>query len=231
MAKTNLPLVRVEGAQGPQGPQGAYGGPQGPQGNQGEYGGPQGNQGNQGYGAQGNQGPQGRPGSGGGGTGVSATGILSVSTFDINIVDPTRFDLGPITGIVVDNYTDPSNPVLTPVSYPGATSILDPLIASTDTSYLTMDSAGVLHFSDEEISEDLRRDRIRIGWLDHTGRTEIETVYFEPDPVFDIPLQFMDYMEAVGAFNFEEPIYQCSGARAESLTMELISLQIIKILM
>jgi hypothetical protein len=164
-------------------------------------------------GPQGFQGAQGPQGSGSSAGTALTTGVLSVSTIGITSSDitNTHFDIGAVEAVVVNSSTNPAAPTITFVHYAGATNVLDTLIASCDTTYLYLDSSGVLHQRATDLSNTERRTLVRVGWLDHPGRTEIEDPEFEPDPAYDAGLQLMDFIESHGSFNIRGNVYIAGG--------------------
>jgi hypothetical protein len=206
------------GVQGNQGTQGLTGsgaqGNQGAQGAQGNQGvgvqGNQGAQGNQVPGAQGDQGTQGNQGSGTSSKPTLSTGMLTFSSF--TIADDTHVSIGTIKAVVVDNVTDPENPSVLYANYAGGANIPVSFIDTCDTTYFVLDEDATLVQLDHDATADERVVYARVGWADHPDRSTVSSVYFEPDMAYDIALQFVDFMESYGAFNFEGNEYGPQGA-------------------
>ena len=156
-----------------------------------------------------------------------SSGLLTGGILSINVGDPTKFDITAGTGFILDNYTDPANPVYTPVSWATQTGILDTLIATDDTTWLYINSAGTVVQSSDAPGEISRRQSIVLGWLDHPLRgPNIEFALTEPDPVTDIQAQLSDYLINAGSFNISGNDITPNGAnlkfdRSEGLTFEL----------
>lgn len=145
-----------------------------------------------------------------------STGILSGGNLIINSEDATKFDLGAGTGIIINNYSNPNEPVLHAISWSEQTGITDPYINDADTTYVNIDSDYNLFFTTEPLTEAQRRDYIAVGWLDHSLRTVIEFAQIEPFFVADVQSQFNDFIENFGAFNINGNVYSAlSGLTVE----------------
>lgn len=134
-------------------------------------------------------------------TGLYNGGLLTINT------DPAKFNISAGFGVVVDNYTDPENPVLTTVTWGNMNALETPYLATHDTSYVYIDKNGAIGFHTDVPSNEDRRDYIELGWLDHTSRTEIGFAMVEPFYNSDIQAQFNDFIEAFGSFNIDGNVY------------------------
>lgn len=139
---------------------------------------------------------------------LQSSGLLWGGNITINSVDPTKFDMLEGEIVIVDNFTDPSTPLRTIVSFATAVGITDPYLATADTVYVLMDIAGNLIFLGDVIPTDSqRRTMATIGWLDHVGRTEIEYVGMEPVVLASVSSQLQDFFTAFGSFNISGNLY------------------------
>jgi hypothetical protein len=136
---------------------------------------------------------------------IMSTGLLNGGILSIN-ADPTKFNLTGGNAIFVDN-TDPLNPIKTALNWGVQTGIIDTLIATCDTTYVRMNNLGVFVLSPIPLTEELRRDYVEIGWLDHPNRTSITFARTEPFYNSGIQSQFNDFVEARGPFNMEGNVY------------------------
>jgi hypothetical protein len=185
------------------------------------YLGPQGYQGFQG--ATGPQGYQGATGSGGGsqdfdllnnimGTGLISGGGLSFTP------GTTTFGIAAGTGVIVNNYTDPTNPVRTLVSWGTLPGLTDPYAATTDASFVAIDSNGSFQISDTDFTPDDTRDAIELGALGHSGGV---IAYAEGTPwlIPDHAKTVEDFLAQFGVFNVDGNVYAgASGASGPYLT-------------
>jgi hypothetical protein len=141
-----------------------------------------------------------------------STGLIGCGGLRINADVATQFDLLAGCGVVVDN-TIPDAPVRTVVKWTDRIGIPDPLIGSDDTTYVYLDVTGAFVFLNTTATPTERRSLISIGWLDHTGRSVIETTQLEPDYIGEVHSQLTDFWEAFGPFNIYGNVYQPRGAR------------------
>lgn len=95
-------------------------------------------------------------------TGVLTGGILSVS------VGGTTFSITDGTGQVINNYTAPLAPTITPVSWSGKTGITDTFLSSPAT-YVLIDSTGAVIQQTTAPDDDTLRDKILIGVIAHSN--------------------------------------------------------------
>lgn len=95
-------------------------------------------------------------------TGVLTGGVLSVS------VGGTTFSITDGTGQVIDNYTTPLTPTITPVSWSGKTNVTDTLL-SEPANYILIDSAGAVVQQATAPTDDELRDKILIGVIAHAN--------------------------------------------------------------
>ncbi len=141
-----------------------------------------------------------------------STGILTGGEISINGEDNTKFDVAAGVGVIVDNYTDPLNPVITNVEWTIKTAQIDSYLATTDETSVAIDIDGNIYLSGYYFTDEERRDLIVLGNLGHLGRTEIEYVIVEPSPVFDVKVQLDDFLENFGAFNISGNVFGPNGS-------------------
>jgi hypothetical protein len=142
---------------------------------------------------------------------VESTGLISGGVISVNATDHTKYDLTAGSAMIVDNYTDPSHPVKTLVSWGNLTSQIDPLLNTDATTYLYIDSVGTFHFKNEILSPGERRLYADIGWLDHPSLTTIEEVKSQPEIIFDLSAQLNDFMLNFGPFNIDGNEYSAAS--------------------
>lgn len=134
-------------------------------------------------------------------TASSSTGLFSGGELSINGVDNTKFDLSDGTGIVVDNWTDPVNPVLYEVSWSGLTSQTVTNIATQPVTYIGIDKNGIIVQSSSPFSNSEKRDYIDLGVLVHTNNTNITVVNNQPVLSKEVGSQLYDLINGLGFFN------------------------------
>ena len=142
-----------------------------------------------------------------------SSGLLTGGGLTINGGDPTKFDLASGTGFIVDNYTDPANPVYTSVSWGNFTTQVPTYIAAVDTSYVYINSSGAIVQKSSSPEEDDRRSLILIGWIDHPNRgPSIEYILTQPEPATDLRAQMSDFFANYGPTNISGNIFSPNGA-------------------
>ena len=134
-------------------------------------------------------------------TASSSTGLFSGGELSINGVDNAKFDLSDGTGIVVDNWTDPANPILYKVSWSGLTSQTVTNIATQPVTYVGIDKDGIIIQSSSPFSNSEKRDYIDLGVLVHTNNTNITVVNNQPVLSKEVGSQLYDLINGLGFFN------------------------------
>lgn len=129
-----------------------------------------------------------------------STGVITGGNVSIN-ADPTKFDVSAGTGVIID-WTDPSNPVRTIVSWNAfiAQSVPD-LATELFTTLAINNVSGLVVVSGVESTPELRRTTIRLQNLVHVGGTQIEQIDQSSQPAYDIPQSLLDYIIKLGPLN------------------------------
>lgn len=130
-------------------------------------------------------------------SGLIGGGILS-------IVDNTHFSISAGLGIIVNNYTTPSTPSKTMVTWNTLT-VTDTHLSVPFTS-VAIDVNGNPYIIAGDFTADQRRDYILIGWVDHSGGS-ISIVGTQPTYNADIQVQLNDFMLNFGDFNISGNVY------------------------
>jgi hypothetical protein len=146
-----------------------------------------------------------------------STGLLTGGELSINAIDDTQVDIAAGVGIIIDNTTDPINPVRKIVTWPAQT-ITDPYIATSIESGISIqkttagDGVGSVLFQDSsEYTSEQHRDLIILGWNSHVAGDVIETAYTEPYFIPDTSAQLADFLESFGSFNIVGNIYSANA--------------------
>jgi len=132
------------------------------------------------------------------GSGQVSTGARIFTSF-IQGVGNT-INIGVITGLVVDNETNPGTSIVTIVNYAGGTNIAIPTIGSGIASYVTLNSAGALQFYTSLPDAEKRRKEIYLGKIGHPTGT-VNIVAPEPDISIAPLSQLRDWMQAITYIN------------------------------
>lgn len=153
---------------------------------------------------------------GGGGAGDRSTSLLSGGAMTIN-ADPTKVDIAALTGIVVDAHTDPtSDPVITEVTYAGATGISVPNLSTEGGNAVFMDSTGTVSFipvPEGPVPNDLLRDKFLIGvTINDTVAGEVIAIN-EATATLGVSYghQINDLSFAIGVINLEGNVFSAAS--------------------
>ncbi len=142
---------------------------------------------------------------------LSSTGVISGLVLSIN-ADPAKFDLSAGTYEIVDNYTDPSNPVVTPVTYAGSTANVVTNLATAPASYILLDSSGVITQQTTYPTPSERRAKALVGRVTHQNNTSITFANSFPDVKNGIVSQFYDLCDAMAPFKIGGLVVTANGA-------------------
>lgn len=142
---------------------------------------------------------------------LSSTGVSSGLTLSIN-ADPTKFDIAAGTYEIVDNYTNPAAPVVTPVTYAGSTANTLTYLATTPATYILLDSAGAITQQTTYPTPSERRAKALIGRLAHQNNTVITFANTFPDIKNGIVSQFYDLCDAMAPFKIGGLSITANGA-------------------
>lgn len=125
----------------------------------------------------------------------SSTGVRSGMVLSIN-ADPSKFDITAGTGKIVN----PVTPSIIPITYAGATAVTVTNLATSDYTYLLINSSGSLVQQTAYPTPDERRDNIFIGRLTHQNRTTITFANTAPDFLNSTTNQLFDFFDAMQPF-------------------------------
>jgi len=140
-----------------------------------------------------------------------ATGVISGGIVTKNGMDADEFDVSAGTGVVVNNYTNPNDPTLTPTSWPGSSGVaLDDI--TEEQTYVGVNAAGTLIQQPDEFTPIQKRTIIPLAKIEHPDHTEIESVLSMTTPAFDVMLQTADFLQAFGNFNISGNNFTANGA-------------------
>jgi hypothetical protein len=143
-----------------------------------------------------------------------STGIIDGGIISINALDDSKFDISSGVGVVVDNHSDPANPVVTVLTW-------DTITVSGDMSgpsgrhpvYITMDKDYNVHQSLSPLTPDKYSDEIYLGIiavLTTTGK--VVAAYQMQSPAYEPMIRMRQFFDALGAFNIEGNVYSPNGA-------------------
>lgn len=130
-----------------------------------------------------------------------SSGLISGGELTINGLDNTKFDISDGSGLIVDNFTDVSNPTITEVSWSNLTAQTVTNLASQNLTFVLINSSGAIVQQATYPSDEQFRDYIFIGQLGHTNRVNIGATVKTPDVLASPLNQLMDLEAAIGIIN------------------------------
>ena len=136
----------------------------------------------------------------------------------------TTYDIAAGTGYIVDNYTDPTTPVVTKVAWAAKTGLTPSGLTTLNTQFITIDVNGDLVEEDDLPTEIEMRDIIYLGKLliDPVTDTTISGLTF-PRMSYAIKSQLDDLIASIGVITSTGNTYSANGAnlsldRTEGIT-------------
>lgn len=126
-------------------------------------------------------------------SGLVSGGVLTVNT------NPSKFDVASGEGVIVDNWTDPNNPVVYDVTWSDFTAQTLTYLATNTFTHIYIDKTGAIYQSNVFTDSELRRDYIHLGRISHTNNTTIGAITNTPDLYVSPINQLRDLEEALGA--------------------------------
>jgi hypothetical protein len=149
---------------------------------------------------------------------ILSTGILKGGRLSINEEDGSKFDVEEGIGIIVDNYSDPSNPIRKIVTWPTTSGVTCDYLHDYEWSSICVvkntPGNGVGSFfqvAERTLSDDERRDGITLGYVTHISEDSISYIESEACLVTDTMSQLWDFVYNFGPFNIEGNDYSCSS--------------------
>lgn len=144
-------------------------------------------------------------------TQLESTGVYSGAVMSVNGGDNTKFDIAAGLGYIVD-YSTPSAPTINQVTIGPFTAQTVTNLASTDFTWVLIDSAGAIVQQAAVPTASQRRTHINLGRLNHSNRTSISFANTLPDFEFSPVSQIGDLMQSLGPFNVGGNIITANGA-------------------
>jgi len=118
----------------------------------------------------------------------------------LSVANATQINIGAVTGLVVDNETDPNNPVYTYVNYPGELNKTVTTIGSGIGSYVLLNSSGTIVFQNTFPTSAQRKTHIWLGKVAHPNLVSINSTPNEPDYITS-PMAFSrDLFQVLGPY-------------------------------
>jgi hypothetical protein len=107
---------------------------------------------------------------------IHSAGLIDGGQITINGLDNTKIDIAPLTGVIVDYWTNPSSTSVNYIDYPGATAVSVTNLATSTLSYICIDKDGTIIQYATAPTDAQRRDVIVLAQLGHAANTIIASV-------------------------------------------------------
>lgn len=128
-----------------------------------------------------------------------STGVISGGVFTLN-ADPSKIDISPIVGYIVDYHTNPLVPTLTRISLPAQIGVpMDAGALSRLVTYWMIDNTGTLIQTGTSPSRTTRRSNLVVGITSQIAGS-IFTIVSVSDHLPQSLEQFMDLARSLGSF-------------------------------
>ena len=130
----------------------------------------------------------------------------------INGGDNTKFDVAAGAGVIVDNHSDPDNPVITRVTWGSFTAQAPTGLGTSLRSYVAVNSLGNLVQQTTQFTVSQRRDLVILGSLAHISGAQIDSAASSPIVGFNQHQEAIDFIDAIGPVNIDGNEYSADGA-------------------
>jgi len=139
-------------------------------------------------------------------TGLTKGGAVSIGT------DTAKFDIAAGSGLIVDAYTDPSEPVVTLVEWAAFDEVTTTFLATEEISTVGIDINGAVVQIAGTPTTAAFRDTMFLSALGHSDNVSITTVGNRPILGTQIGFSLIDFCAAVGLIAISGNIYSSNGA-------------------
>ena len=130
-----------------------------------------------------------------------ATGLLHGGIISINAGNTAQFDITSGRGQIHasgSTYTADPQPVFNYVTWPAQTGITVTNLATSDTTWLYIDSSGNVQQKTEYYTDEQLETTIIIGQLDHPSRTYIDLARTNPNVAYATDKQYEQFIRSFG---------------------------------
>lgn len=144
-----------------------------------------------------------------------ATGLLYGGILSINAGNSAQFDITAGRGQIHaagSTYTANPQPTLQYVTWAGQTGITLTYLATNDTTWIYIDSAGTVQQRTEYYTDDQLEENIIIGQLVHPSRTFINLARTNPNVAYATDKQYEQFIRSFGPIKISGHTIQPNGA-------------------
>jgi hypothetical protein len=149
----------------------------------------------------------------------SSTGIFEFSGLSISTPSGTTFNVGAVEGWIIDNVTEPANPSIQLIIYPGSTGNTALYVSSATETYILLTSGLTITQQTTFPTPQQRRQNLYLGKFGHANRQFLINAFNEPDSSLSPVSQLRDMFTPIRLIN--EGIYP--SANGNSLTFNTSS--------
>lgn len=129
----------------------------------------------------------------------TSSGVFSFS--GLSTASTTTFNIAPVKGWIVDNTTNPIDPQIRYVTYPGATGVTTPFLTANTITYLLLTSGGSITQQSTFPTPQERRQNIFLGKIGHANKTSIINTFSTPDTLLSPVSQLRDMFTPISLVN------------------------------
>lgn len=144
----------------------------------------------------------------------TSTGLRNGCTITIN-ADPTKFDIASGIMYFVDNTTVPNTPTFTKLDYAGSNANVVTNLATSNVTYVSINSSGVVVQRTSPLTPAQRRDEVALDVIVHSNRTSINAINNLPEVLINGTNQLYDLMDALRNFNESGNVFSANGANLQ----------------
>ena len=131
----------------------------------------------------------------------SSTGIFNFSGLSITTPSGTTFNVGPVEGWIIDNVTEPANPTIRLIIYPGSTGNTALYVSSATETYILLTSGLTLTQQTTFPTPQQRRQNLYLGKFGHANRQYLINAFNEPDSSLSPVSQLRDILTPIRLIN------------------------------
>jgi hypothetical protein len=134
----------------------------------------------------------------------TGTGLVSGGAVTINSGDNTTFDISAGTLFFIDQYTDPENPVIEEIIYPGAIGITPTYLNTHQATYISLDRDGSIIQTTNKLTPRDRREFIHLAIAIHNNFTNIGSIQQDTISATDILHATYDLFDTLSMVKFDD---------------------------
>jgi len=131
----------------------------------------------------------------------SSTGVFNFSGLSITTPSGTTFNVGPVEGWIIDNVTEPANPTIRLIIYPGSTGNTALYVSSVTETYILLTSGLTITQQTTFPTPQQRRQNLYLGKFGHANKQYLINAFNEPDSSLSPISQLRDMFTPIKLIN------------------------------